>query len=121
MQVRNYTVQDALDSGSAFLSNGRNGTELGLTPAFVAQFNLQGNGIMNPTVLKSISHAEWQDFEKAHLLYLAASMAARAKVRLSENDLKNVAVTLADFLREARPAGANILVQVLIFLQALTA
>ena len=81
VRVANYTVQDALDGGSAFL---RNGSELGLAPSFVAQFNLQSEGVMNTIVLKNIARAEswtWQDFEKAHLLYLAATTAAHAKVQ----------------------------------------
>jgi hypothetical protein len=100
-----YTVKDAIDSGSVFL---RNSSELGLAPALLNKFsNDKNQKVFDPLLVKTLTKADqwtWQDFEKAHMLYLAATMAAiiREQERFSQ-------ITLGTFLRSVQPETSRFL------------
>ena len=100
-----YTMKDALDGGTVFYRNER---ELGLAPALLAKFN-ETQSVFNPVLVKTISKAEewtWQDFEKAHLLFLAATMKALIK---EQGRFGNI--TLAALLRNVHPVDSPALRQ----------
>ena len=99
-----YTVQDALDGGTVFWRT--DGMEIGLALALLAKFN-GGRGMFNPILTKEIPQAQewtWQNFEKAHLLYLAATMAALIK---EKDRFDNI--TLGTLLRNVRPSDSSVL------------
>ena len=102
-----YTVQTALDSGTVYLD----GTELRLAPALLAKFNAENHKLFNPLLVKVPSEAEewtWQDFERAHVLYLAATIGATiAKQNMFEK------ITLGTILRSVQPKENTVLLRTL--------
>lgn len=111
-RVDDYTVQDALDGGTIFLRPSLEGglesdhKEIGLAPALLAKFN-GGNGLFNSILTQAISNSQnwtWQQFEIAHLCYLAATMAA-----LTQQRERFQKVSLGTFLRNARPTDSALL------------
>ena len=95
-----YTIRDALDCDTVY----RNGKELGLAPALLAKFN-ENQGVLNPLLLKALSEPErwsWQDFEKSHMLYLAATMAA-----LIEEQKRFSQIKLGTYLRSVQPVDSR--------------
>jgi hypothetical protein len=100
-----YTVRDAIYSGTVFL---RNPGELGLAPALLSKFNKDyTHQLFNPLLVKTLTTADqwtWQDFEKAHVLFLSATMAAiiKEQKRFSQ-------ITLGTFLRNVQPEASHFL------------
>ena len=97
-----YTVAQARDSGTILFSD----HEVGLAPSPFRSFNkrkgLPGAQFINCLLLKHISKMEewtWQDFEKAHALYLSAVMAAL----IQEQSRFHPTVKLENLLRYAKP------------------
>jgi hypothetical protein len=104
INIMAYTVQDALDGGTILLHNE---SEIGLAPALLAKFN-GDQGIFNPILTQEISSAQdwtWQIFEKAHLLYLAATMRAL----IDEAHRFDHNITLGTYLRHVNPSTSPIL------------
>ena len=102
-----YTVQDALDGGTVFWQADG---EIGLAPALLSKFN-GGEGMFNPILTRQISSSQewtWQYFESAHLLYLAAIMAALVKERRRFSN-----ITLGTLLRSSSPRESSILSEAL--------
>lgn len=110
-----YTVQDALDGGNIFLrthseeghpvKTGKS-AEIGLAPALLAKFN-GGTGQFNAILTRSISGVKdwtWMEFEKAHLLYLAATMSALIKEQGRFQE-----VSLRTYLRNVKPTNSSLL------------
>lgn len=98
--AKGYSVRQALDSGTVFY---RSEGELGLAPALLAQFNLEQN-LFDPILVRSLSTSEdwtWQDFEKAHLLFLAATLNA-----LIEECERFPTMTLGTFLCNVQPSNS---------------
>ncbi|CAB9530806.1 hypothetical protein SEMRO_3054_G342870.1 [Seminavis robusta] len=98
----NYTVAQARDSGTVLFSD----HEVGLAPSLFRSFNKRpdtpGAQFINSLLLKHISKMEewtWQDFEKAHALYLSAVMAAL----IQEQFRFHPTVKLENLLRYAKP------------------
>ncbi|KAL3926898.1 MAG: hypothetical protein SGBAC_013293 [Bacillariaceae sp.] len=111
-RVKDYTVQDALDGGTIFLRPSLEGglesdhKEIGLASALLAKFN-GGNGLFNSILTQAISCSQnwtWQQFEIAHLCYLAATMAASIK-----QQERFQIISLGTFLRNARPTDSALL------------
>ena len=107
-----YTVQNALDGGTIFLRPLLEGgpepgcKEIGLAPALLAKFN-GGNGLFNSILTQAISESKnwtWQQFEIAHLCYLAATMAAIIKQRKHFQK-----ISLGTFLKHAKPTDSALL------------
>lgn len=97
-----YTVAQARDSGTILFSD----HEVGLAPSLFRSFNERpatpGGQFVNSLLLKHISKIEewtWQDFEKAHALYLSAVMAAL----IQEQSRFHPTVKLENLLRHAKP------------------
>ena len=94
-----YTISDARDSGTILFDN----NEIGVSASLLRRLNTdKNNQFFNPLLLKHISNDvdwTWQDFKKAHALYLGAVMAALIK---TEKDFFKK-VTLMNLLRHAQP------------------
>merc|ERR1711971_1032540 len=100
----------ALDGGTIFLrplpEGGSDHKEIGLAPALLAKFN-GGNGLFNSILTQAISTSQqwtWQQFEIAHLCYLAATMAALIKQRKHFQT-----ISLGTFLQNVRPTDSALL------------
>ena len=96
-----YTVSNANDSGTILFSN----IEIGVSPCLFREFNETKKTIVNDLLLKHITNMEvwtWQDFEKAHALYLSAVMAALIQTQPQFFEK----VTLGNLLRHAQPTSS---------------
>jgi hypothetical protein len=98
-----YTVSDAIDAGTpVFLSN----KELRVPPGLLAKFN-GSHRLFNPLLVKRLTIGDdwtWQHFEQAHVLYLAATMAA-----IIREQNRFVFLNLGTFLRNAQPEDSPLL------------
>jgi hypothetical protein len=95
-----YRLSDALASGT--VSYDPVEQEIHLSPVLFRIFNVKYPSF-NSILLKFVSNEEswtWQDFEKAHLLYLAATMMA-----LQKEKLRFPKMVLGTFLRHVQPAN----------------
>lgn len=97
-----YTVANARDSGTILFQD----NEIGVSSAFYRRYN-DRDQFVNPLLLKHTSISEtwtWQDFEKAHVLYLSAAMSA---LRTELGRFPDEVVQLKHLLRNAKPKDSS--------------
>jgi hypothetical protein len=95
-----YRLSDALASGT--VSYDPVEQEIQIAPVMFRIFNVK-NPSFNSVLLKFVSEEvgwTWQDFKKAHLLYLAATMMA-----LQKEKSRFTKIVLGTFLRHVQPAN----------------
>jgi hypothetical protein len=94
-----FTLRSALDTGIVLYDETER--EIRLAPVLFASYNADHHDLFHSLIIKPISCAAewtWQDFEKLHTLYLAATLMALKKAAPRFRNIE-----LGNFLRHVKP------------------